>query len=121
MVVESGISKYGLLIGLYVLWLIMGCLMDPGSMIVLTVPFLFKTLVSLGFDPIWIGIISTLAIEIGMITPPVGMNLFVLRANTDIEMIHIIKGSFPYVIVLLFSLILFTIFPQFILWVPQHM
>jgi TRAP-type C4-dicarboxylate transport system permease large subunit len=121
MVLDSGVSKYGLLIGLYVLWLIMGCLMDPGCMVVLTVPFLFQPLVSLGFDPIFIGIASTLAIEIGMITPPVGINLFILRANTDIEMIHIIKGALPYVVVLLASLVLITIFPEIVLFVPHHM
>ena len=87
----------------------------------LTIPFLFTPLVELGFNPIWLGVVSTLMTEVGMITPPVGLNLFVLRATTDVEMKHIIIGSLPYVFVLLFGLVFLNIFPQIALFLPGRM
>jgi C4-dicarboxylate transporter DctM subunit len=120
-IVSSGMSKYFVLILLYILWFILGCLMDPGSMIILTIPFLFSTLLKLGFDPIWLGIVSTLCVEIGMITPPVGLNLFVLKTATNLDMSHIIKGSLPYVLVLVIGLVILTIFPQIALVIPNLM
>ena len=119
--INSGWNKYLIMTFVYVLWFIMGCLMDPGSMCMLTIPFLFTPLVELGFNPIWLGVVSTLMTEVGMITPPVGLNLFVLRATTDVEMKHIIIGSLPYVFVLLFGLVFLNIFPQIALFLPGRM
>lgn len=120
-IVNAGLSKWVVLIALYILWLVLGCLMDPGGMIMLTIPFLFEPLTALGFEPIWIGIVATLCAEVGMITPPVGLNLFVLRANTGIDMKYIIKGSLPYVVVLLIGLVILTLFPQIALFLPGRM
>ncbi len=120
-IVSSGMSKYAVLVLLYVLWFILGCLMDPGSMVILTVPFLFSTLMSLGFDPIWLGVVSTLCVEIGMITPPVGLNLFVLKSAVGVDMNNIIRGSIPYVLVLIVGLVILTIFPGIALYLPNHM
>jgi TRAP-type C4-dicarboxylate transport system permease large subunit len=75
----------------------------------------------LGFDPIWLGIVSTLMTEVGMITPPVGLNIFVLRAATKVEMKYIIVGVWPYVAALLLGLILLTFFPQIALFLPSMM
>ncbi len=121
LIVGAHVNKWVLLSLLYVMWLILGCLMDPGSMVMLTIPFLFEPLVTMGFDPIWLGIVSVVATEIGMISPPFGMNLFVLQANTDIEIKHIMKGCLPYIGVLIVALILLTIFPQIVMVVPNHM
>jgi TRAP-type C4-dicarboxylate transport system permease large subunit len=95
--------------------------MDPSSMIVLTIPFIFPTLTAFGFDPIWIGVVSTLCIEIGMITPPVGLNLFVLKAVTDVPMTRIIKGVITYVAILLVCLVILSIFPGISLLIPSQM
>ena len=70
-IAASGLSRWGVMILVYILWLVLGCLMDPGSMVVLTIPFLLPTLNALGFDTIWLGVVSTLMVEVGMITPPV--------------------------------------------------
>jgi tripartite ATP-independent transporter DctM subunit len=120
-IVDSGLSRWVVMIMLFVLWFILGCLMDPGSMIVLTIPFVFTTLVELGFDPIWIGVVAVLCVEIGMITPPVGLNLFVLRSVTDVPMTQIIKGSLPYVLVLVIGLAILCVFPDLALWLPSRM
>ncbi|MCL6449501.1 MAG: TRAP transporter large permease [Armatimonadetes bacterium] len=120
-VIEVGVNRWFLLVAVYILWFILGCLMDPTSMIVLTVPFLFPTFMALGFDPIWLGVVSTLAVEIGMITPPVGLNIFVLRAISDIPMGKIIVGVLPFVGVLLVGLTIMSIFPQIVLYLPSRM
>ncbi len=120
-IVASGLNRYVVMIVIYILWFFLGCLMDPSSMIILTIPFIFQTLTQLGFDPLWIGVVSTLSCEIGMITPPVGLNLFVLRSNTNLPMGTIIKGALPYVIVLTIGLVILTVFPDIALWIPSLM
>jgi C4-dicarboxylate transporter DctM subunit len=119
--VSSGMGKYQILIMLYVLWLILGAILEPTSMVLLTVPFLYSTLMQLGFDPIWLGVVLVIASEIAMITPPVGLNLFVLRANTDVPLNKIIMGSLPYVVVLLIFLVIITIFPDIATFLPEQM
>jgi C4-dicarboxylate transporter DctM subunit len=118
-IVGSGQNKWLILFWIYVLWFILGCLMDPMSMVVLTIPFIYPTMMGLGFDPIWLGVVSTLAVEIGMITPPVGLNLFVLRAITGISMNKIMWGSLPFVAVLLMALAIVTVFPEIALFLPN--
>lgn len=117
----SGYNRWVVMILMYILWLILGCLMDTNAMIVLTIPFVFETLTSLGFDPLWIGVVSTLCVEIGMITPPVGLNLFVLKGATKVKMTEIIKGSVPYVIILLIGLVILSVFPVLSTWLPGTM
>ncbi len=118
-IVASGLNRYVIMAMIYVLWFIMGCLMDPSSMVILTIPFIFPTLRMLNFDPLWIGVVATLSVEIGMITPPVGLNLFVLRSNSGLKMSAIIKGALPYVVVMLIGLLLITVFPAIATWLPS--
>ena len=118
-IVGSGLNKWVILFLIYVMWFILGCLMDPMSMVVLTIPFIYPTMMALGFDPIWLGVVSTLTVEIGMITPPVGLNLFVLRAITGIPMNTIMRGTLPFVIVLVVALLIVTIFPEIALFLPN--
>ncbi|MBQ9980381.1 MAG: TRAP transporter large permease [Oscillospiraceae bacterium] len=121
-IVGTGMNRWIVMIMLFILWFIMGCLMDPGSMVILTIPFIYPALVELGFDPIWIGVVSTLCVEIGMITPPVGLNLFVLRSVADqVPMTQILKGALPYVLVLIIGLTILCLFPQIALFLPSLM
>lgn len=120
-IAASGMSKWAVLALVYFMWLVLGCLMDPGSMVVLTIPFLLPTLNSLGFDTLWLGVVSTLLVEVGMITPPVGLNLFVTKSISDVPYSEIIKGALPYLGVFAVALIILTIFPQIALWLPGRM
>ena len=115
---QSGLSKVGLIVLVYVLWFVLGCLMDPASMLILTIPFLWSTLMDFGCDPLWVGVVPGLAAQIAMITPPVGMNLFVLKANSDVPMGKIIKGCWPFVGVMFFGLFILTLFPVLSTWLP---
>lgn len=120
-ITNLGVNRWVFMIIVYILWLILGCLIDPLSMIVLTIPFLFPTFMNFGFDPIWLGVVSTFTVEIGMITPPLGLNLFVINAISEVPMEKIIFGSLPFVFVLLFSLVILSIFPQIALYLPSLM
>ena len=116
---SSGLSKYVVLLLMTVLWFVLGCLMDPASMLILTVPFLHKTLMDLGFNSVHIGVLSVMAAQIAMITPPVGMNLFVLKANSNVPMGKIIKGVIPYVLILFAGYIILAAFPDIALFLPR--
>ncbi|NQW85100.1 MAG: TRAP transporter large permease [Alcaligenaceae bacterium] len=106
-----------------VVLLILGCLMDPASMMVITLPLAFPVLSKMGYDPVWLGIIVTIAVEIGMITPPVGLNLFVLKGIVpkEVTMTDIMAGSAPFILVMLLGLLVVVLFPQIALWLPQMM
>ena len=97
--------------------------MDPASMMVITLPLAFPVLSKLGYDPVWLGIIVTIAVEIGMITPPVGLNLFVLKGIVpkEVTMTDIMAGSVPFILVMLVGLLVIVLFPQIALWLPQMM
>jgi len=121
LIVGIGINKYVVIVLLYGLWYIMGCLMDPGSMVILTIPFIYPTLIALGFDPIWLGVVSTLCVEIGMITPPVGFNLFIIKSSCDIPMQKVIIGALPFVVLLTLALAILTVFPGIATYLPSKM
>lgn len=120
-IVNSGVNKWVVMVLLYVLWYFLGCLIDPTAMVVMTIPFVFPSLCALGFDPLWIGVVSTLCVEVGMITPPVGMNLFILRSSTSFSIRDIMKGAIPYVVILTIGLVILNFFPQIALIIPNNM
>jgi len=120
-IIDFGVNRWVFMILVYILWLILGCLIDPTSMIVLTIPFLFPVFMAFGFDPIWLGVVSTISVEIGMITPPVGLNLFILKAVSDVPMQKIITGTILPVGLLLIALAVLSVFPQIALYLPSRM
>lgn len=113
------VGKYGVLIIIYIMYLVLGCLFDSISMLVLTLPFVGPLMVNLGFDLVWFGIIYVLLAEIGFITPPFGLNLFVLNSVLpEVSIIDIVKGCLPLLISFLVAIVIFTVFPQVVLWLP---
>jgi tripartite ATP-independent transporter DctM subunit len=107
--------------GLIILvYLIGGCFMDALGLILLTVPIFFPVAVKLGFDPIWFGIIITRVTEIGVITPPVGMNVYVIKGVArDVPLSTIFRGIMPFLIADVFSILLLLFVPQITLWLPS--
>jgi TRAP-type C4-dicarboxylate transport system permease large subunit len=120
-IAASGLNKWAVLILVYLLWLVLGCLMDPGSMVVLTIPFLLSSLNQLGFDTIWLGVVSTLMVEVGMLTPPVGLNLFVIKTISGLPFSTLMRGISPFLLVFVVALVLLTLFPEIALFLPNHM
>jgi tripartite ATP-independent transporter DctM subunit len=102
-----------------ILWIILGCLMDAIAMIMLTVPVLYPIVTQLGFDPIWFGVLGVLAIEAGLITPPVGMNVYVIAGIAKGVPVHtIFRGIVPFFVAIAVCMILIMAFPQITLFLP---
>lgn len=122
-VVSMGLSKYAALLIVVVIYLILGCFFDGLSMMIMTLPIVFPLLTGLGFDPIWLGVVITVMIEIGMLTPPVGMNLFVLVGLTggEVQLGPAARASVPYWLALLLGVLLMTIVPGIATWLPAMM
>jgi len=111
MVLQMNLSRYVVIAIFYIIYIILGMLVDPVSMMVMTVPTILPTVVHLGFDPIWFSVVITLACEIGLITPPVGLNLYILQGISGSSLGEIAKGAVPFVFTLILGLVLFTAFP----------
>jgi len=103
--------------------IILGCFLDPTSIIMIVSPIGFEVITASGFDPTWFGIIFVICLEVGYITPPFGFNLFYLKAVAppNISIADIIGSVVPFLAILLMSLVLFAIFPQVVLWLPNMM
>ncbi len=112
-----GMSKYAVLFAILVLYVILGCLMNVIPMILLTLPALFPTVTALGFDPIWFGVLTVIIMEMGQITPPVGVNVFALTSVADgVSMGTIFKGIFPFFLCMVLLLLLIILVPQTATW-----
>jgi len=115
-------SRWSVMILINVILIIMGCLLDPMAILVISLPIFFPIIKALGFDPVWFGIIVTINVEIGMITPPVGLNLFILKgAIPGVTMKDIVKGSLPFVLILVLGLAVVMVFPWLATWLPGKM
>lgn len=106
---------------LCLMYLILGCFMDAISLMLLTLPVVYPVMMSLGYDPIWFGVVLVILLEVGLITPPVGMNLFVIQGLADQPLGIVAWGAFPYVIMMLFMVFLIALFPDLALWLPSKM
>ena len=117
-----GLGPYGILALIMVMYLVLGCLMDAMAMIILTVPIIFPVIIHLGFDPIWFGVIIVMTVELGLIHPPVGMNVFVIKSVVkDVSFSTIFRGVIPFVVTDLIRLVILIAFPILALWLPQRM
>jgi tripartite ATP-independent transporter DctM subunit len=117
-----GIGRYGVLALIMLMYLVLGCLMDAMAMIILTVPIIFPVIVHLGFDPIWFGVIIVMTVELGLIHPPVGMNVFVIKSVVkDVSFTTIFKGVLPFILTDILRLVILIAFPVIALWLPTKM
>jgi len=117
-----GIGRYGVLTLIMLMYLVLGCLMDSLAMIILTVPIIFPVIKELGFDPIWFGVIIVMTVELGLIHPPVGMNIFVIKSVIDdVKISTIFYGVAPFILTDLVRLVILIAFPILALWLPSRM
>lgn len=116
------VSKWAVVIMVNIILLGMGCLLDPMAIMVISLPIIFPIIMQLGFDPVWFGIVVTINVEMGMITPPVGLNLFILKGSVKgITMRDIVGGAIPFVFLLMLGLALIMVFPALATWLPGRM
>jgi len=118
---ESDLSKWSILSLIIICYLILGLFLDLIGSMILTLPLVFPIITSLGFDPIWFGVVMVLLLEIGLVTPPVGINLFLTSKYSNIPVERVFYGSIPLILLLLFLIMLLIIFPQITLYLPSKM
>ncbi len=118
-VVGLNLSKTMLLFALALFYILLGLFLDGVSILVLTLPLTMPIAVATGIDPIWFGIFLILMIELGLMTPPVGFNLFVIQSISRASIGEIALAAIPFFLIMCASVILFTIFPGIVLWLPN--
>lgn len=115
-----GLSPGWMLLVVVVFYLVLGCFMETLSMMITTIPIVAPIMIALGYDPIWLGIVIIVLVEAALITPPVGLNLFVVQSlRKSGSMTAVIVGSLPFVFAMFLMLILLAAFPGLALWLPQ--
>jgi C4-dicarboxylate transporter DctM subunit len=122
LITNSGLSPIFIITAMMFIYIVLGTVMEELSMVLLTIPLFFPIVTALGFDPVWFGVLIVMIVQIGLISPPVGMNLFVI--NTLLPKVglgNIFKGCWPFVVVMIFVLGLLIAFPQLSLWLPSLM
>lgn len=119
-VVGMQASKWLIFVAINILLLFLGCILESVSIIFITLPILFPLIVQLGFDPIWFNVVMLLNLELALITPPVGMNLFVLQGiSPESKMTEIIKGVIPFGATMALEILVLCFFPQLATWLPN--
>jgi C4-dicarboxylate transporter DctM subunit len=121
MVTDMGLNKIMFLVIVNILLLIAGNFMEPSSIIMIMVPLLLPIAKLLGIDPIHFGVILTINMELGMLTPPVGLNLFVASGITGSSIKEVVKAVLPWFMVILVGLLMITYIPAISLWLPNMM
>lgn len=120
LIVSLDLTYIQFIIAVTILYLILGCLLDTFGMMILTVPVLFPIAMQLGIDPVWFGIYVVLVAEIGLVTPPVGVNVFVIKTVArDVPLGEIFRGTIPFIIAMLFFIALMTAFPEIVLYLVR--
>jgi tripartite ATP-independent transporter DctM subunit len=117
-----GLGRYGVLLVIMLMYLVLGCVMDAMAMVILTIPIIFPVITALGFDPIWFGVIIVMTVELGLIHPPVGMNVFVIKSVVrDVGIGTIFVGVIPFVVTDIIRLGVLIAFPILSTWLPGQM
>lgn len=119
-ITELGVPPMTMLLVLVVFYLVLGCFMETLSMMITTIPIVAPIMFALGFDPIWLGIVIIILVEVALITPPVGLNLFVVQSlRPSGSMNDVMIGSLPFVVMLLVMVALLAMVPDLALWLPR--
>ena len=118
---DLSVNRYVILVLILVITLLLGCIMDSMAIVLLTIPVFYPLIQTLNFDPIWFGILVVRVTEMGLITPPVGLNVFIIKGISGVEIGTIFRGVIPHLIADLLQVIVLILFPQFVLWLPSLM
>ena len=120
--VDLNLNRWVLLVALNVFLLVAGCFLPPVAIILMVMPILTPVLEANGFDLIWFAVILTINMEVGLITPPVGLNLYVLKGVApDVPLTTVLRGSLPFVLLMFLAMVLIAVFPDIALWLPNQM
>jgi C4-dicarboxylate transporter DctM subunit len=116
------LGKTAILLVIIGMYFILGCLLDSLAMILLTIPIVFPIISALGYDPVWFGIIIVMVVELGLITPPIGMNVFVIKGIArEVPLYTIFRGVTPFIVAQIILILILIAFPNIALWLPSTM
>ncbi|MEZ5726714.1 MAG: TRAP transporter large permease [Burkholderiaceae bacterium] len=116
------VNRWIILAAINLMLLVAGCFLPPAAIILMTTPILMPVITAAGFDPIWFGVVLTINMELGLITPPVGLNLFVINGITpDVKLPTILRGAFPFMLCMVVAIVLLCIFPGIATWLPSKL
>lgn len=115
------VNRYIILISIILMYIVLGMFTDIIASLVITIPVIYPIILSLGFDPIWFGVVVVIIMEVGMITPPIGINIFILSGVTKVPVGVVFRGIWPFVLAQIAGITLITIFPQIALLLPNSM
>jgi tripartite ATP-independent transporter DctM subunit len=121
-IIDLELNRWMAMFIINVFLLVLGCFMPPVAIILITAPILHPIIKGLGFDPIWFGVIITLNMEAGLITPPVGLNLYIVQGIApDVPLSEVLRGSIPFIIMLCLGIVILCAWPDLALWLPNKM
>ena len=116
---QMQVNRWVIMAAINLMLLVAGCFLPPAAIILMTTPILMPIITAAGFDPIWFGVILTINMELGLITPPVGLNLFVINGITpDVKLPTILKGAFPFMLCMIVAIVILSVFPELATWLP---
>ena len=122
LILKLPFGKWGVIILINILLLLLGCFIPPAAVILMVAPLLIPVIEGLGFDPIWFAVIMTVNLEIGLVTPPVGLNLYIVKnIAPDVPMAHVLLGVVPFIIIEGIVIACVCIWPGLALWLPNRM
>lgn len=118
---DAGLSATAVILAIYLMYMVLGCFFGPIEMLLITLPFVFPLVTGLGYDPVWFGVVLVIVIEIGLLTPPVGINLFVVMAisRNQVSLGEVAMACVPFWMIMVGVLLLLTLLPQIALFLPQ--
>ena len=121
-IAEMHVNRWLIFGAINLMLLVAGCFLPPAAIILMTTPILMPVITAAGFDPIWFGVILTINMELGLITPPVGLNLFVINGITpDVSLATILKGAFPFMLCMVLVILILCVFPGLATWLPTYL
>jgi C4-dicarboxylate transporter DctM subunit len=119
---DMNIPPIGILVLILVIYVFLGCIMDTLALTLITLPIIFPLIISLNFDPVWFGILFTINVEMALITPPIGINVFIISGMAkDIPMYTIFRGVIPFLAAMVVCTAMVIAFPQVALFLPNTM
>ena len=122
LILHLPLGKWGIMFVINILLLLLGCFIPPAAVILMVTPLLLPVVTGLGFDPIWFAVIVTVNLEIGLVTPPVGLNLYIVKSIApDVPLSQVLRGALPFLVIDVLVIIILCIFPEIALWLPNKM
>jgi len=121
-IADLNVNRWVLMFLINLFLLVCGCFIPPAAIILMTSPILLPIIRAAGFDPVWFGVILTINMEIGLISPPVGLNIYVINSIApDVRLMQIMRGAFPYVLCMVLAIVILSVFPEIATWLPDKM